>query len=206
MTGAFTSMIFHQQSAKQAMLSLAEQFASQIIEIEVTKPLAKWIESLFIKQAQKRASDAANAAESATMRATDAAADAASSMASVVRASGRAGAEGTASFAGAPWPIDLGAPAFGASMAAAALAFGSVASASRGWGNVPYDDMPTLLHKNEMVLPAPIAKKVRDGSGGGITIFALDARSMKESLRRNPAAFASAARHAARLGHVGNAR
>lgn len=203
MTGAFQSMVFHQQTAKQAMLSLAESFASQIIDIEVTQPLARYIEGLLIKRAQTSASDASTATEKNTMRATDAAADAAASMASVIRASGVAGAEGTASFAGAPWPIDMGAPAFGAGMAAAALAFGSVASASRGWGNVPYDDMPTLLHKNEMVLPAPIAKKVRDGAGGGaIYVSAMDARSMRDSFRRNPAAFAAGARRAARLGHV----
>jgi len=37
--------------------------------------------------------------------------------------SGEAGAAGVASFAAAPWPIDMGAPAFGAAMAATAASF-----------------------------------------------------------------------------------
>lgn len=204
MTGAFTSIIFHQQTAKQAVIGLAQQMGEQVIEEEVTKPLARWIEGLLIKRTSKAASDAAQSAAEETQRISNAAADAAASLAAVTRASGVAGAQGTASFAGAPWPIDMGAAGFGAAMAATALAFGSVASASRGWGNVPYDDMPTLLHKNEMVLPAPIAKKVRDGAGGGsIHISALDARSFADVVRRNPRGFAAGARRAHRLGHMG---
>jgi hypothetical protein len=75
-----------------------------------------------------------------------------------------AGAMGTASFAAAPWPIDLGAPAFGAAMAAAA---GSFAVAERGY-DVPAGVNPmTQLHAEEMVLPKGLANAVRDMAGGG---------------------------------------
>lgn len=78
-----------------------------------------------------------------------------------------AGAAGVASMAGAPWPIDMGAPAFGAAMAASAASFSGVAAAERGF-DVPAGVTPlTLLHPREMVLPAGIADQVRDAAGGG---------------------------------------
>lgn len=93
-----------------------------------------------------------------------------------------AGAGGVASMAAAPWPLDMGAPAFGAAMSAAAMAFAPAASAAGGWWEVPSDTV-TQLHANEMVLPAHLATPLRsvigqaannnhpagagDGQGGG---------------------------------------
>jgi hypothetical protein len=54
------------------------------------------------------------------------------------------------------------APAFAAEAYAATMAWqAAVAVAERGWGEVPDDNMPTLLHKKEMVLPADIAVPLR---------------------------------------------
>jgi hypothetical protein len=84
-------------------------------------------------------------------------------------ASAKAGAEGTASWAGAPWPINMGAPAFGASMAATAASFGALLSAAGGF-DIPAGVNPiTQLHQREMVLPASIADPLREqlaGAGG----------------------------------------
>ena len=44
-------------------------------------------------------------------------------------------------------------------LGAAAL---SIATAAGGWGEVPYDDAPALLHKQEMVLPAQFAVPLRE--------------------------------------------
>jgi hypothetical protein len=77
-----------------------------------------------------------------------------------------AGASGIASFAGAPWPIDLGAPAFGAAMAAAATGYAGLASAAGGY-DIPAGVNPLVqAHSEEMVLPAPLANAVRDMAGG----------------------------------------
>jgi hypothetical protein len=80
----------------------------------------------------------------------------------VKAASARAGASGVASFAEAPWPIDLGAPAFGSAMAGAANAFGALSSAAGGF-DIPAGVNPlTQLHAQEMVLPARLANPMRD--------------------------------------------
>jgi hypothetical protein len=77
----------------------------------------------------------------------------------VASAIGIAGANGVASWALAPWPIDAGAPAFGASMAAAAAGLGAVAAAEGGDANVR--EGLYHLHDREMVLPAWAAEPMR---------------------------------------------
>jgi hypothetical protein len=55
--------------------------------------------------------------------------------------------------AGAPFPLDLAAPEFGASMSSAALAFGSLGGFAKGLDVVP-DDMIAQIHKGERIMPA----------------------------------------------------
>jgi hypothetical protein len=83
-------------------------------------------------------------------------------LSAIATAVGLAGANGVASWALAPWPIDAGAPAFGAAMAATAAGLGAVASAARGQGRVPFDGQMTELHRDEMVLPSIYANPLRD--------------------------------------------
>jgi hypothetical protein len=107
-----------------------------------------------------------------TTAATDAAAQIAANKTVGLSAAGLAGAQGVASFAAAPWPIDMGAPAFGATMSAAALSFNAFEQ-----GGIVGSTGMAQLHKNEMVLPAPIAEKVQKmadpqqgGSRGGRSV------------------------------------
>lgn len=125
---------------------------------------------------------------------------------------GKAGAAGVASWAGAPWPINMGAPAFGAAMSAAAMAYAPMASAAGGF-DIPAGVNPiTQLHQREMVLPQPQADVIRDlaanggagGAGGApihVTIHAMDGASVKRVLMDNPAALADALKTATRRGH-----
>lgn len=76
-----------------------------------------------------------------------------------------AGAAGVASWAGAPWPIDTGAPAFGAAMSAAAMSFLPGAAAEKG--ALLSADTNVLAHKNEMILPAHISKGLQGMISGG---------------------------------------
>lgn len=90
--------------------------------------------------------------------------------ASVVSANAaEAGSAGVASFAAAPWPINMGAPAFGAAMSASAMSFGMMSAA--GGYDIPAGTNPlTQLHAEEMVLPAhianPLRKNLAEGDGG----------------------------------------
>ena len=82
-----------------------------------------------------------------------------------------AGAGGTASMAAAPWPLNLGAPAFGAAMAGLSAGYAAaltVPSAAGGW-EVPRDTL-AMVHENEVILPASIAQPLKqqlaEGQGG----------------------------------------
>lgn len=60
--------------------------------------------------------------------------------------------------------------------AAAATAYGATAAyapfaAERGWGEVPFDGAPTILHKKEMVLPAQYADPLRKFLVKGLPSF-----------------------------------
>lgn len=105
-----------------------------------------------------------------------------------------AGASGTASFAGAPWPVDLGAPAFGAAMAAAAGSFGAAASAEGGFDIPSGMSGPTVkTHPREMILPEHLADAVRamaasGKTGGGamhLHVPAMDGHSVRRVMTRN---------------------
>jgi phage-related minor tail protein len=202
MKTAFNSMIFQGQNWKQALGSVAETAAENFIQIAVEKPMERWIAAEAVKLQTTIATLTGQATATDAQRAADATADATASVAAVTRASGVAGAQGLASFAAAPWPVDLGAPAFGAAMAMAALSYSSVASAAGGWDRVDSDQM-AMIHKNEMILPAHIADFVRSGAqsasgsapaqssggqGGGdhyhFHISSLDGKSTSDWLRR----------------------
>lgn len=58
-------------------------------------------------------------------------------------------------------------PVLGAAAAAATFAGVMAFSAKGGMDDVPYDNAPFLLHKNEMVLPADIATPLRNMTRGG---------------------------------------
>lgn len=81
--------------------------------------------------------------------------------------SAKAGAGGVASMAAAPFPLNLSAPAFGASMSALAFGFAPLASAAQGY-DIPFGVEPlTQLHQREMVLPAKYADVIRGLEEGG---------------------------------------
>jgi hypothetical protein len=137
-------------SIESAAFSAAERIVTNWIASEITKTAAsegqaglrkgiELIESLFgvaTKKTETSANIAALAAE--------------------------AGAGGVASMAAAPFPIDLGAPAFGAAMAAAASGFGAVGFSAAGGWDIPGGVNPiTQLHAEEMVLPASIANPLK---------------------------------------------
>jgi hypothetical protein len=85
----------------------------------------------------------------------------ATNAASVVSYAGVAGAAGVASMAAAPFPIDLTAPEFGASMSALALGYASLASFDVGAWDLS-KDQPAMVHAGEMIIPANLAGGMRE--------------------------------------------
>lgn len=124
-----------------------------------------------------------------------------------------AGAGGTASMAAAPFPLNLTAPAFGATMAAIAASYEKVvvASAVRGY-DIPRGLNPvTQLHEEEMVLPQKYANVIRGMVGGqeerggdihnhNVNITAMDGADVQRVLTRYYYHVGGAVRRAARAG------
>jgi hypothetical protein len=197
-SNAIMGMINKTQSFAQAMRSMCASILQSVVQMLVqwaAKQAAHYIMDRVMHKANLTAKKIAEKTAAASTIATSAA---------------MAGAAGTASFAGAPWPIDMGAPAFGVAMAGASAAFGAGLAAEQGF-DVPQGMNPvTQLHQKEMVLPAKQADVIRDmadngapGSGGDtFHISAHDAPSFMEFLRRNPGALAEGIRNAHRMGHL----
>jgi hypothetical protein len=78
-------------------------------------------------------------------------------------ASQLAGANGVASMAAAPWPVDMGAPAFGASMMAAAMAF-DTGGIVPGVGGI--DTVPAMLTPGEAILPRRMTENLTNAAQG----------------------------------------
>lgn len=204
MGNALKSMLFSGQTFKQDMVQFAEQIAGTFIN-KGEQMLSKFIEQEIAKTIGKQTQLTAQGTAEDIARTQNAITRAADNAVAGTQAAALAGANGIASFAGAPWPIDIGAPGFGAEMAAYASSY-AIASAAGGWERVPIDGMMAQLHKDEMVLPKHVADSVRDGSGGGgahhYHISAMDQRSFTDFLKRNPSAMAAGMKHMQRTGNV----
>lgn len=74
------------------------------------------------------------------------------STSSIASEAAKAGAGGTASMAAAPFPINLTAPAFGASMSAAAMAYNGMNAFAQGTNVLP-NDMIAQIHAGERIVP-----------------------------------------------------
>lgn len=138
----------------------------------------------------------------------------ATALSEVATAAGIAGANGVASWALAPWPINIGAPAFGAAMSLAAMAFAPTASAAGGF-DIPAGVNPVVqTHAKEMILPAKYADVIRsmaEGSGGSggsagggdtyqINVSAVDASGVRQFFLDNQPALVEAIKNANRNG------
>lgn len=108
--------------------------------------------------------------------------------------------------AGIPYVGPFLAPAMAIAAGVAVLGFAkNISSAEGGWWQVPGNTM-TQIHKDEMVMPAPLAQGVRDkvlgkgeggGTGGAVTINAVDAKSVQRLfLEQGPSLMRSIGRQA----------
>jgi hypothetical protein len=156
----FAKTIVEGKNMGQALRGVAKQFAESFIEMEIKRLMAHVMTETGITTATVAGN---------TVRTTS---DKTANMASILGSAKSAAAKGWNAGESFPFPIDLVmAPALAAGAFAGVMAFGAF---EKG-GIVPETGM-NLLHKNEMVLPAPIAQKVTNmadgggGSRGGTTV------------------------------------
>lgn len=113
---------------------------------------------------------------------------------SITTAAAVAGAGGVASFAMAPWPIDMGAPEFGEAMYMDAMSFAPRVAASGGM--VLDKDQTVAAHYKEMILPRHISEGMQNiianggaAAGGSspinVHISAVDAGSVQRLFMSN---------------------
>lgn len=163
------SMLKGQQSFTQSAIQLGDKLLEKGLTWAIQKAMV-WAES----EMGMTAATAANQAAQIGMQETGQAVQAASQTDTIANNAYTAASGAYSAVAGIPYVGPVLAPIAAAAAFAGVMAF-DVISASGGMGDVPGDDMPALLHKREMVLPAPIATMVRgmaansNGSSGGAT-------------------------------------
>gem|GEM_PF-960869 len=163
------------QGLKAGLGSMANYWADYWIKQGLDE-----VNHLAISLVRHQATDAAksgSAASAAAAQTTAAATstvviDNAAALSAMVRIADSAAVAEAAAYA-----AYIGIPIVGPELASAAAAAAgattmgfmggiALASAAGGWDRVPSDQL-AMIHKNEMVLPAPLAQSVRDMAGGG---------------------------------------
>jgi len=190
-----SGMIMGTTTLQKAETRVAESILSSFISM-AEKRLVTWIGNELALTEATAAGESERAAARAGGAAAGGAAEAAAGAKSVMGAAYKAAASTYASVAEIPIIGPELAPVAAAGAFAAVMAF-NVFSAEGGWGQVPFDGALTMLHQNEMVLPASIAGPLRtmtqqgaaQGGGGAgnfnITIQALDTQSGAQFLMNN---------------------
>jgi hypothetical protein len=205
-------MIFQSKSFGDAMLKLwmdiEKAFITSLLRM-LAQHIAHQIAKLGATTAEQEGEVAVTATASAQKRGIDFIDTIKSITNSAVSAAGKA----YDAVVGIPYIGPVLAPVAAAVAFTGVEAFGAIASAEGGW-DVPQDAL-ALIHKNEMVLPAPLADTVRgrassDASTGGDTnhlhihqsVTAMDTAGFEAVMKRNRAAHAKEVHAALRSGHL----
>ena len=187
-SGTIMGMIKGTQSLSQAMTKMADQMLNTMakaLEDMLTKWIAHHLSELIIHAQTKQAELGTDAATAAEGDAIDRASHAKKDQRTAFSAAKSA----------FQWATDHDlfplAPVIAAGAFASVMAIGS---AEGGQYLVPGDQL-TMLHRNEMVLPAGVADRMRGvidgGGGGGISVIvnhsvnAVDAASFQQHIRRH---------------------
>jgi hypothetical protein len=190
-TDGFASAISKSIVEGKSLGAAMKDVGKQILEGMIST-LVKWVEQWII-------SHTIMAAVSSTTGATTVATG-------KLLAAQLAGANAVASFSLAPWPVDMGAPAFGASMMAAAASF-------EGGGEIGGSGaVPIMAHAGETVVTKALTDQVKaaeSGAGSGDTHFhyapqvhAIDGDGVEKMLNQHAGKFAKAmSSHLRRMNH-----
>jgi hypothetical protein len=207
----FSGLTLGGETWGEAFLRMGDQLAARFVGWTV-EMAERWAVNELAQTAATAAGATARSAATVSADAAGMAASGAQALGDIGNSAARAAAGAYAAVASTPVVGPVLAPAAAATALAAALEFGGqVVSAAGGWGQVPYDGAPAVLHKDEMVLPASIASPLRaalggpgegaasahgPGSGGAVhhhwNIQAVDAQSFARLARSNPDAITGA--------------
>jgi phage-related minor tail protein len=202
---SITGMIQGTQTLKQGMDRMFQSILLSEIQTDAER-LQHWVATEIAKVGATAAGAETTKTIQATASAESKALDAANARGEVMNAAAAAGAKAYQAIVGIPIVGPILAPiAAGVAFAGVEAFGGNISSAAGGWDRVPYDDAPALLHRNEMVLPANLADRVRgmtDGNGGGRgdthnwNIHAADSKSIAQLLHSDPHGLSRAAKRA----------
>jgi hypothetical protein len=200
---SITGMIQGTQTMHQVWDRLLQDMLMSEIR-SLTQGVANWVAGENAKTMATSAGNAERTASNAAASRTGMAENAAMSQKQIFNAAYTAAANTYSSVSQIPYVGWIMAPIAAAGAFAAVEGFDQVASAAGGWDRVPFDDAPALLHRNEMVLPAHLADRVRgmtggDGGGGDVhhwNIQANDAKSVTQLLHSDPHGLSRAAKRA----------
>jgi hypothetical protein len=205
-TQAFDQSITGMIQGTQTMQQAWNRMLSSLLMSEIracAQFLSQWTANELARTSATIAGNSIRAASNSAASRQGMAENAMMSQKQIANAAYTAAANTYASVSQIPYVGWIMAPIAAAAAFVGVEAFDNVSSAAGGWDRVPYDDAPALLHRNEMVLPATLADRVRGmtDSGGGsttqhISVHANDPKSFEQMLTRDPHAFAKAARRA----------
>ena len=147
---------------RQIMLSTGQYFEQMVVKMGLD-----WMKGELLKSAATKAGVAERGLTEEEGAIKSLATSAAVAIKDIAIKGAQAAAGAYAAIASIPIYGPVLAPAAAAVALAAVIGIGSkVASAEGGWDQVPSDQL-AMIHKNEMVLPAHLAERVRSMSGGG---------------------------------------
>ena len=178
-------MVFQGLTLQQAMGNIFQNILGQLIQTGV-KMAANWITTqLAMTGATVAGASTRTAAEVASAKASTMA-NAGAAIKNIITKAAEVFANVYNAIAGIPYVGPFLAPVMAVAAGAVVVGMvGKVASAEGGWDRVPYDGAQAILHKEEMVLPGPLAEGIRQmvesGQRGGpsVTIQAMDRRDVQ---------------------------
>lgn len=182
---AINGMVFQGLTLQQAMGNIFQNILGQLIQTGV-KMAANWVTTqLAMTSATVAGAATRTTAEVASAKASTMA-NAGAAIKNIMTKAVEVFANVYNAIAGIPYVGPFLAPVMAVAAGATIVGLvGKVASAEGGWDRVPYDGAQAILHKEEMVLPAPLAEGIRglvesgQRGGGGVTIHALDRRDVQ---------------------------
>lgn len=173
LSGAIKGMLFSTKSFTESIRDLFQNMVGTVIDALIKKMVNQWILGETTKTSATAAGEAARTGIQTAGAATGLATQASTGLTGIMNNAYKAAAGAYASASeiyGIGWLL---APIAAAAAFTAVAAFGGgLASAAGGWGEVDRDQL-AMVHKREMILPAPIADTVRAMAGSTLPPFAL---------------------------------